>query len=655
MMLMSPMALSQGMRDSVFQIQEVAVTSGQIFKKEDAGQKVTEVDTTVLQEKMSQSLSALLSENTPVFIKTEGRGALASASFRGTAASHTRVSWNGININSPMTGMVDFSMIPVYIVDELNLQHGASSIAGQSGGLGGSVNLGNAVDWTNRFGLRYMQGVGSYHTYDEFLDVGFGSSDIQARTRIYHNYSKNDFTFINRGIANLDPETGMIVNPTDTNERADYTKYGLLQEVYWRASEEDILSVKYWGQSGDRTIPRATSYEGPDNSNLNNQTDDSHKLVADWKHYRDGSNILLRVGYAGKKMGYEQQNYVPGSGLKAAVFSQSQTHKYLNHLEYNLNGGTDWSLKGSVDYNIEDVASEDTVAQTGYEQERHQLSAFVSVGKAVGERMNLNAMFRQEIIDGEVAPVVPFLGFDYRLIKNRNLILKGSVARNYHHPSLNDLYWQPGGNPELLPEKGITGELGLEYQLRAGQHYWNNEATLYYSDINDWIIWLPSYKGFWTPMNIRNVVAQGVEVSSKVNGRLGRLGYHFQTFYAYSSSVNNGDTQVWGDESHGKQLVYVPLHSFNFLARLSYNRLSFSWQHNSYSERYTTSSNDVTRRDRLYSYYMNDLILRKDFNLFNMGFSARFKVNNLFDETYHSVLYRPMPGRNYQFLLTFKI
>ena len=136
--LVSPI-FSQGMQDSVFVIEEVAITKERIFVKEKAGMKQTHVDSVVLQNKASVSLSDLLSENTSVFIKNHGRGALATASFRGTSPSHTQVSWNGININSPMAGMVDFSLIPVYIIDELKLNHGSASLADRSGGIGGSI------------------------------------------------------------------------------------------------------------------------------------------------------------------------------------------------------------------------------------------------------------------------------------------------------------------------------------------------------------------------------------------------------------------------------------------------------------------------------------------------------------------------------------
>ena len=223
--------LSQGMQDSVYAIKEVAITKERIFVKEEAGMKETHVDSVVLQNKASLSLSDLLSENTTVFIKNHGRGALATASFRGTSPSHTQVSWNGMNINSPMAGMVDFSLIPVYIIDDLNLKHGSASLADRSGGIGGSINIDNRADWNKKFSLAYMQGIGSYSTFDEFLQLGLGNKKIQSKTRLYHNYSANDYTFENRSIAIIDPESGEISNPLDTNNHASYLRYGLLQEL----------------------------------------------------------------------------------------------------------------------------------------------------------------------------------------------------------------------------------------------------------------------------------------------------------------------------------------------------------------------------------------------------------------------------------------
>jgi len=643
---------SQGMQDSVYVIEEVAITKDRIFIKEQAGMKQTHVDSMVLQNKASLSLSDLLSENTTVFIKNHGRGALATASFRGTSPSHTQVSWNGININSPMAGMVDFSLIPVYIIDELNLNHGSASLADRSGGIGGSININNQAQWNEKHRIEYLQGIGSYSSFDEFLQVGFGNKKIQSKTRLYHNYSKNDYTFINRGIANIDPVSGDLTNPIDTNEHASYMRYGLLQEIYFRPSTNHLVSLKYWGQYADRTIPKPTSYEGPDNSNLNSQEDRDHRLVADWKFYGDFGKLLLRSGYAEKGLDYNQMNQVPGLGLIPAIWSESRQQSLYNTFSYSGALDEDFSWEGGINLNYHKVGSADSVSGAAYEGRRNEFSAMFAVRKGFKDRVNLNLLLRQEWVDGIRLPFIPYLGMDLRLIEGVDLLLKANIARNYHLPTLNDLYWQPGGNPDLLPEEGFTVESGLAYQQEFSGLLLKTELSFYRSQIDNWIIWIPSYKGYWEPRNIRSVLSKGLEYSIQLQGYISEFNYRLSTTYGYTSAVNQGDPLLWSDESYGKQLVYIPLHSGNMMAHFGWGNLFFTYQFNAYSERYTTSSNDVSRRDRLYPYFMNDISMGSSFNLKRVDLSLEFKVYNLFNEPYHTILYRPMPGRNVQ--LVFK-
>jgi outer membrane cobalamin receptor len=644
---------SQGMQDSVYVIEEVAITKERIFVKEQAGMKQTHVDSMVLQNKASLSLSDLLSENTTVFIKSHGRGALATASFRGTSPSHTQVSWNGININSPMAGMVDFSLIPVYIIDELTLNHGSASLADRSGGIGGSININNRADWNDKYSIAYVQGVGSYSSFDEFLQVGLGNKKIQSKTRLYHNYSKNDYTFINRGIANIDPVSGDLTNPIDTNDHASYLRYGLLQEIYYRPSTNHLLSLKYWGQYADRTIPKPTSYEGPDNSNLNSQQDRDHRLVADWKFYGDFGKLLLRSGYSEKGLDYNQMNQVPGLGLIPAIWSESRQQSLYNTFSYSGALDEDFSWEGGLDLNYHKVGSADSVSGAAFEGRRNEFSAMFAVRKGFKDRVNLNLLLRQEWVDGIRLPFIPYLGMDFRLIEGVDLLLKANIARNYHLPTLNDLYWQPGGNPDLLPEEGFTVETGVAYQQDYSGLLLKTELSFYRSQIDNWIIWIPSYRGYWEPRNIRSVLSKGLEYSIQLQGYLSEFNYRLSATYGYTSAVNQGDPLIWSDESYGKQLVYIPLHSGNMMTHLGWGNLFFIYQFNAYSERYTTSSNDVSQRDRLYPYFMNDISMGSTFNLKRVDLSLEFKVYNLFNEPYHTILYRPMPGRNYQ--LVFKI
>jgi iron complex outermembrane receptor protein len=430
-------------------------------------------------------------------------------------------------------------------------------------------------------------------------------------------------------------------------------RYGLLQETYYRPGTNHLISLKYWGQFADRTIPRPTSYEGPDNANLNSQEDRDHRVVADWKYYGDKGKLMLRTGYAHKKLDYEQMNQVPGLGMIPAIWSVSRQQSLFNTFSYSGETDGDLSWEGSMDFNYHQVESADSVSGSGYEGSRNELSAMFAIRKSFSDRVNLNLMLRQEWVDGNRLPFIPFFGMDIRLIQGVDLLLKGNIARNYHLPALNDLYWQPGGNPDLLPEEGFTVEYGFAYQQDLSNHLLKTELSFYRSQIENWIIWIPSYRGYWEPRNIRSVLSKGLEYSIQIQGFISEFNYKVSATYGYTSAVNQGDPLIWSDESHGKQLVYIPLHSGNLFMNLGWNNLFLTYQYNAYSERYTTSSNDVSRRDRLYPYFMNDISAGSIFHLKKLDFSLEFKVYNLFNESYHTVLYRPMPGRNYQ--LVFKI
>ena len=119
-LLITTQVLSQINEDTI-QLQEVEVTAKRAL--EDAGINKTVVDTIVLKDNVNLSLSDVLSENTPVFVKNLGRGALSTVSFRGTAPSHTDVLWNSISIKDPMLGQVDFSLIPVFLISEAKDDH----------------------------------------------------------------------------------------------------------------------------------------------------------------------------------------------------------------------------------------------------------------------------------------------------------------------------------------------------------------------------------------------------------------------------------------------------------------------------------------------------------------------------------------------------
>ena len=121
-------------------------------------------------------------------------------------------------------------------------------------------------------------------------------------------------------------------------------------------------------------------------------------------------------------------------------------------------------------------------------------------------------------------------------------------------------------------------------------------------------------------------------------------------------SGNQSEDLDEADASYGKQLVYVPLHSANLATRLQWRTWALTYQWHAYSERYTTTSNEVNYiTGRLKPYYMTDVSLEKIFRWNWMECALKGVCNNLFSTQYVTVLSRPMPRRNYEIYLTIKI
>lgn len=634
---------------TVKKLKTVTVTAKSKYEVKGATQ--TRIDTMVMQRSVNSSLAELLSENTPVFIKTYGRGSLATASFRGTAPSHTQVTWNGININSPMLGMVDFSLIPVYFLDDVNLNHGGASVASSGGSIGGSIQLDNKPilrkGWTGQF----VQGIGSYNTYDEFGQVNYAGEKWQTKTRLYFGYSKNDFSFKNKEIKDIgDPSAPY---PVQINKEAEYSKTGILQEVYFKPTAKDQFSLNVWSMYTDRKLPRLTTSEADENTNINRQFDATTKAVLAWNRYETSGSYLARLGYDFQQIDFWLKNQINGGGMVKAINSTATSNSFYFQSETNRKIIEDkLKLKAKLDYTLSNVSSVEEVKMTGYKESRNEFSFLIAAESDPTPKLSLTALIRQGLVDGNYY-ASPFIGAEYLLNENFDWKLKANISQTYHYPTLNDLYYLPGGNPDLLPERSNAVEVGTSFSKKLNDNFKVlMDLDAYTSVIKNWIIWLPSYNQFWVPENMREVKSAGIESRMGVSGGT-KFTYKAQANLAWTRSVNNDDPQNWADESVGKQLVYIPEFSGNLFTNIGYRGYYISYFFNYYSTRYTTTSNEKeSKRDFLYPYLMSDIAFGKDFRIAKNNFGIQLKLLNLFNEEYRTILRRPMPGRNYY--LTFK-
>ena len=646
-----------------YQLRDLVVSGRRPLKE--IGVQRTVFDSLALRENVALSMADVLTFNSSVFVKSYGRATLSTVAFRGTSPSHTQVTWNGMRINSPMLGMTDFSTIPSYFVDNASLLHGTSSVNETGGGLGGLVRLSTTPEVAEGFRAQYVQGIGSFSTFDEFLRLSYGSEHWHVSTRAVCSSSPNDYKYINhdKKINIYDEDRNIIgqYHPTERNRSGAYRDVHVLQEVYYNNLRGDRLGLNAWYINSRRELPMLTTDYGDERDFTNVRRENTLRGVLSWDHSRENWKTAVKAGYIHTHMDYDYRREVAEGKWVDMTRSRSRVNTIYGQADGEYNPARGWYLTAGVSAHQHFVRSEDKnvilvdgdKAIVGYDMSRIELSASASAKWQPVDRLGLSVVLREDMYGTRWAPVIPAFFVDGVVSRRGNVTLRASVSRNYRAPSLNDLYFLPGGNPDLKSEQGFSYDAGVSFATgREGVWRLGGSATWFDSHIDDWIIWLPTTKGFFSPRNVKKVHAYGVEMKADftvvpakdwlldLNGSM-----------SWTPSLNEGEKMSAADQSVGKQLPYVPEYSASVTGRLSWRTWSFLYKWVYYSERYTMSSNDYTLTGHLPPYFMSNISLEKRLSLKFVDFQFRLAINNLFNEDYLSVLSRPMPGINFEFFI----
>ncbi|MFA6651701.1 MAG: TonB-dependent receptor [Bacteroidales bacterium] len=626
----------------------------------DMGVQKTSLDSAELRNDITGSLAQVLSQNSTVFIKSYGRATLSTASFRGTSPSHTQVTWNGMKLNSPMLGMVDFSGIPSFFIDEAHLYHGPGSVIVASGGLGGAIALSTQTIPAEGFHVQFVQGAGSFRTFDDFLRVSYGKKRWKASTRVYFASSANDYPYTNyRKKTFFYDQHGNITGyeyPRERNQNGSFRDFHVLQDIDFSRSGMGNWNLSAWYSRTDRGIPLLNVDYKENSSIRNNQAENTFRGVIRWRKLQQHSKWEAKAGYTYTDLLYEYKrdlgndqwaNMVHARSYVNTIFSQLENEWYVNKWMFSGNLTVNQHFVTSLDKAVVSVEGKQNIM--GYEQARLEASGFLSVKYRPAERLGFSVDLRKDLYGREFTPLIPSFFAEYLVSRRGEVVLKASFARNFRYPTLNDLYFMPGGNPDLKPEQGITFDGGISTTHNGSSCSWKGNITGFYSMIDNWIVWLPTFKGFWSPVNVKQVKSYGTEVNAALDIFLNKSWkLSANGHFAWTKSINLGDPVNWADQAIGKQLVYIPEFASSLTGRLSWKDWTFTYEWTYYSERFTTSSNQTDSRIGVLSpYFMNDITLGTVIRLPRVVIHLKGIVRNLFDEEYESVLARPMPGINY--------
>jgi len=622
-------AKGQDLKDTII-LQRVDINASRITPN--AGYKTGEIDSASVQENIFDNLGDLLALHSTIYIKSYGRGGIATPAFRGTTSSHTQVYWNGLELTSPMLGETDLSTIPNAFSDNISLDYGGNSLARGSGGFGGAINIENKPAWKRRMAVNVIQSFGSFNTYHTLANIGLGSRKFQSNTRVFHQQSKNDFPYVNRDKAG---------EPVEYRENAAYRNTGFLQEFYLQAKHNQVFSAKVWAQWNDREIPASTLVaSGVKNEQMEQQF---VRSVLDWKKYYSKGFIDVRAGYFYDSDQYKNQeaNIDTRNTVHSAYAKAGMGKTFFP--EFTLKGGLSHSFFKGLSPNLYESRTQNQSALYLNGQYKHKKRFFVDL------------ILREELIDGEWSPLLPSLGLEYHILESRDLRIKGNISRNFRVPTFNDLYWNfdgfSMGNPGLKPEKGFSSDLGLHYSHeKSSKCHFGIDLTAFYILIDDMIFWHPviNVTNIWFPENLKQVESDGVELNISLRFNVKKHRFGIIPAYTYTNSITKHSDQDL-DQSVGKQLIYIPKHKFVGSVRWSIKTFSLSSNIQYIGKRYTVADNS---RD-LPAVFLNDWVIEKQFIISNYTLAAQLNINNIWDEEYQLITRQPMPGRSFMLTLKF--
>jgi outer membrane cobalamin receptor len=550
----------------------------------------------------------LLQETSPIFVRQYGAGMLASPSFRGTSPGHTALFWNGIPLNSISLGQSDLSILPVEATDRVEVHFGSAAALFGNEAIGGSVHLSTSPPQEKGVSGSLSQTVGSFGLAQTSLTAGYGANKVRFQSKLYRQNLPNTFRY--RDISRAGA-------PWEQQDHAHFRQQGVLQELWWQPTSRAQVKASVWYNQAEREIQPLLGSNTEDV-----QEDESFRAVVDYQYQQRNAIWKLKGAFIQDRLQFNAQD--------------NQTQQGILGLDWERPSAGNWALRAGVRGTWMDAKL------STYTATEQRWEAYQSLGWQEGEHISVSINLRQLAYPNELVPFLPGLGLDWRLFERdrTSLYFKTAFGLGLKLPTLNDRYWEPGGNPNLQPEKSQNGEMGFQLK-QTGNFSWSQRLTYYRMQVDDWIIWLP--KGaIWSPENIREVNNQGLEYQGESSWTTGHITWQANLAYTYSSTRDLA-------QEGSQQLSYSPKHQGNARLQVKRNDLALDLSGFYVGPRSIASGNSRI----LEGFALGNLGLTySGVKWKSLQMPLRFQVLNVFNQSYQVLYLRAMPGRSYQLNLT---
>ena len=591
--------------------------------KEGVAQKFLPSNTVVITEKEiiktnAKNVGELLDMLTTLDVPHYGTlGSAKNIRIRNSASDQVLILLNGIPISGVGKGAMNLSLIPIESVERIEIIQGSCSGLYGANAVGGVVNI-----ITKK--AQIIKPVSLSLSYGSFNTYSFVAGS---------EYTNNGFSFILSG-ANKHSDGWRRNSDYDT-----LSGYGSFSVPVLKGQllVDSIVVGSKLGVAGPATVSMS-------------EWDGEKEKEASTPYAKQYDDLyIVRLGYEDKifssKISFNSQKLLydnsqdPISWKQEKTDSKLYTISFLNTVslpyKFFVSLNFEWTqidqqyLLNPVDNFKKDVSNVGVVLQKEFK--------YTELNIIPTLRWDSNSLFGNKVSE-QIMLVYNF----------KDTKLSFSLGTSWRAPTFLDLYWPDQiwakGNPKLKPEESYSFDFGIEQNFKFA----TININPFYRYIKDQIRWYPvdpsdPYSA-WTPSNVDQAIAQGVEISCEIVP---------VSFFNNKLSILVSDNRIKkkGEEEKGWQKqAYSPV-----VTTVLYSDFSLPFGINLINNIKgvdTQYSSDNESGTKLNGFVLWNIRIQK--NILNFA-NLYIQVNDLLDQKGINRAGYPQPGRNYEVGLDVKI
>ncbi len=577
-----------------------------------------------------------------------GAGGLKTVSVRGFGAGHTGVIYDGVPLGDAQSGQIDLSRYSTNNLSAVSMVIGDNDdifIPARAAVSAATFTIATEPA-TRKPVLESRLRYGAWQYINCYLKAGTPVSETLCLNFTgEYTHADNDYPFKLKNVTIVSDE-----RRNNSRMNSGHAEFNAL----WTPDDRTSVSAKVYGYDNGRHLPGPVIYyNNVCNERLHEQNAFAQAQVRRYFSDKLWLKAIAKFNYASSK--YSDKNGIYPGGILRQYYWQREYYTsasllYMPDKRLMLNYAADY-FYNNLNSNL----------PNDKRPRRHSILQSATA-KYHSERFTAMARLIASIYDNgansgrparNVSKLSPSLSMSVQPWTEHLLFLRAHYKNIFRAPTFNESYFDHYGSEELLPESTDQVNIGATYTVRPSGCLASATFTLdaYYNHVNDMIVAVPYNMFVWRMVNLSKVRTIGVDAAATATVQV--AAGHSLTFSANYSFQRAEPRTSRQSSEWGKQVAYMPKHSGN--ASMAYENpwCSVSVHATGVSERYTTNNNlPDTRID---GYIECGITAWHSFSIQNHELELRADIQNLLNKQYEVVARYPMPGRNWQISVSYKL